>query len=1255
MSALARTVRSGLVFLVLVVGLACGGDPGAATVGGDPSGEADAGQDLPDGPGAVDLPVEVAAEVVHDTEAGDLADLQDVGDPADLANPADADAEVPGVPDPGDEEVADEVAPERFDVPSDLGLEGDVALESAPESPDGIPDDAGFEAEATAPLKGFQEACLANGECDSGLCVADAGQPVCSQACFDSCPSGWKCRQLAGPSGPAMFCVPDAWALCRPCTADDDCTPPWGPVGRCAIYSDLARFCGQDCDSDGQCPDGYSCRQMPTAGGASAKQCVVPQGECACSPGSIQQGLTTRCQVSNPHGTCVGRRTCLADGLGPCDAGVPGPEVCNGKDDNCDGQTDEGLVDCCVCGNGRCEPACQEDVVSCPYDCKVCGDGICSPSESPKDCQVDCCKTPGGSSGCGDGFCMGYDCGEDSATCPIDCGTACGNGTCDKGENPVSCPVDCRTHACGDGVCQPEDGGPAGCPQDCGTVCGNCICDKGESWQTCPVDCGFCGDGVCSSCPALKETPQTCPKDCCVPDCVGKECGPDGCGGLCGLGLCPNDQIPCTDDVCVNGQCQHRLEADFCLLQQAGQANCYLKGAASLANACFVCDPAKNPLGWSLAADGTSCGTNKACKDGKCGCANAACGAKCCAVGQECFGQQCCTPQCADKICGDDGCGGQCGQCGADRHCADNQCVCDGPACGAACCGAAEACVAGKCVCGAPSVTCGKACCGSELVCGPDGCLAGLRVDGALGSDAADCGDSWASACRTLHFALAKVPAGGSLFVAQGTYPDAGTTATDSALLTLPDGVSVYGGFCGTETALSQRRSGQCETVLDAQRLVPAAYHVVVAASGSRLDGLTLKGGNANGSADSDGKGGGIYASGVTGFTVANCRVTGNAAAASGAGIFAKKSVISVVGSAFDANTSMAIFADGGSAVVSSCEFLAPGYGVLAAANYAVVTATDLTVDDGAGPAWIGSFNVAGGATMTVINAMVTTWAQRAFRVEEYCTLVLADSNLQFDSIGVDLNHSTVTITGCRFHGGGTAVSDNNGGSNQFLTVRDTVFENLSGSAINVTPTQATIDRCIFRNIQGSQGAVYLVGKSGWNMSTGIVVSNSLFVSNVVSPDWGAVLMVGGNVGSARVVNCTFAGNQTGAASAAVTFQVGGTLDAVMLNSVVWANSPVGMSQCQGEGCRNPRVYNSDIQGYDPEAPCPWAVCSGLWAGDPQFVDPASGDFHPRDDSSLVDNGVGSVGALWAPLGDLEQNPRPCRVGYDVGAYELCP
>ena len=359
--------------------------------------------------------------------------------------------------------------------------------------------------------------CTANAECEVGFCIWHAGKRVCTDYCLPEgteCPQGWTCSQAPGGGGDTTFiCASRFWMLCRPCRDESDCVTDLGEHETCVRYSPLASFCGAGCAQDQDCPLGYQCRSADGVGGGTSLQCVFTAGECTCTSLFIVSGFQTVCLKKNALGTCKGTRKCMVAGLSECTAPEPVQEFCNNLDDDCDGETDEGLVDCCRCGNGACEPACGETLASCPYDCKVCGDGLCSPSEGPDNCAQDCCGA------CGDGRCMGAQCGENQTTCAQDCGFACGNKTCDKGENPQNCPEDCKWKVCGNGVCEGGEGleGPTPCPADCGKYCGNCICDAGETFVTCPTDCGYCGDGVCSPCSQMNETVETCWKDCCKP------------------------------------------------------------------------------------------------------------------------------------------------------------------------------------------------------------------------------------------------------------------------------------------------------------------------------------------------------------------------------------------------------------------------------------------------------------------------------------------------------------------------------------------------------------------------------------------------------------------------------------------------------------------------------------------------------------------------------------------------------------------
>ncbi len=98
--------------------------------------------------------------------------------------------------------------------------------------------------------------------------------------------------------------------------------------------------------------------------------------------------------------------------------------------------------------------------------------------------------------------------------------------------------------------------------------------------------------------------------------------------------------------------------------------------------------------------------------------------------------------------------------------------------------------------------------------------LAGSAVIIHVDSNASNGGDglSWGTAYNNVQDALAIVVSGDEIWVAQGVYyPDVGGGQVDDdrlASFTLIDGVSIYGGFDGTETQLNQRDPKLNVTVL---------------------------------------------------------------------------------------------------------------------------------------------------------------------------------------------------------------------------------------------------------------------------------------------------------------------------------------------------------------------------------------------------------------------------------------------------------
>jgi predicted outer membrane repeat protein len=138
-------------------------------------------------------------------------------------------------------------------------------------------------------------------------------------------------------------------------------------------------------------------------------------------------------------------------------------------------------------------------------------------------------------------------------------------------------------------------------------------------------------------------------------------------------------------------------------------------------------------------------------------------------------------------------------------------------------------------------------------------------------------GSTWATAKSTVAAGLAVATSGDQVWVAAGTYVGS---------ITLTDGVGLYGGFAGTETALGQRDHVANVTILDGN----AAGSVVTSPDGAttttRIDGFTIRNGIGK-LASGNRFGGGIYCSSSS-PTIANNIITGNSAD-DGAGIVCEK------------------------------------------------------------------------------------------------------------------------------------------------------------------------------------------------------------------------------------------------------------------------------------------------------------------------------------------------------------------------------
>ncbi|GAI31485.1 unnamed protein product, partial [marine sediment metagenome] len=208
--------------------------------------------------------------------------------------------------------------------------------------------------------------------------------------------------------------------------------------------------------------------------------------------GKIDENLTQQCGTSDIGACKFGVQTCQRGNWGKCVGAVnPADEICDGMDNDCDGQIDKGDVGCSSCqyckdgkctarpdGYNDCDVGCQRCVngscedynAACP-DCQYCKSDICHNNcqGTDTDCGCESCTNCnslddwfdlGSSFSCCDGnkactcqnqefrdyFCSEASCGYSITNTKIDknncteCGSSkyCSNGFCQTQSTPIT-------------------------------------------------------------------------------------------------------------------------------------------------------------------------------------------------------------------------------------------------------------------------------------------------------------------------------------------------------------------------------------------------------------------------------------------------------------------------------------------------------------------------------------------------------------------------------------------------------------------------------------------------------------------------------------------------------------------------------------------------------------------------------------------------------------------------------------------------
>lgn len=428
-------------------------------------------------------------------------------------------------------------------------------------------------------------------------------------------------------------------------------------------------------------------------------------------------------------------------------------------------------------------------------------------------------------------------------------------------------------------------------------------------------------------------------------------------------------------------------------------------------------------------------------------------------------------------------------------------------------------------------------------------------------------GTSWANAFTSLEAALAGTVTG-QVWVAAGTYKPSLPTVS----FVVPGGVSLYGGFVGTETTLSQRNPTANVTRLSGDILgndIPGnltanrtdnALHVVAVASAQTgtavIDGFVISGGNTPTSGITS-SGGGIVA--LSPVIVRNCNLNNNFGATGGAIFLAPTADGSaIVKCTISENAGIGALymtlCDG--VDVDSCTF-SKNNNATASSNAGAFFATNCTNLSLSNSTFTENTAVNGGALYCVTDSLPAVTNADNFVIAN-CSF---SNNSNTSGVGgaARFRNCSYTLTGCTFNmntstsSGGHIRNDIQADDNVVYT--NCTFKNAVsggwGGAFTGYGGTFVVTGCNFE----SNTCARLGGASNNGFGGTMTYTDCTFMNNSASGTAsGGALGLQNDLTTVNVINCGFFGNSTSGQGGAI------------FSGANASSSPVNVTNCEFVG-----------------------------------------------------------------------------------------